>query len=114
MSTKAMLKTPLPNGPASAAVLAGGIGAAVLGVVTTLAEVSTSFSNSLSWTKSVGPLSGKVAVTVLLYVLSWIGLNSKWRKRNVNFNRVAAIAFVLLAVGVLGTFPPVFYLLAGK
>jgi hypothetical protein len=33
-----------PNGPVAAALLAGGIGAATLGVVTTLAEASEAFA----------------------------------------------------------------------
>ncbi len=104
----------LPNGPVAGALLAGGIGAAVLGLVTTISAVSASFSNALNWSSPVGPLSGKVGVTVVLYLLSWLGLGFTWRGKNVDFNRIATIAFVLLAIGLLGTFPPVFDLIAGK
>jgi hypothetical protein len=114
MSTRTTTENRLPNGPAAAALLAGGIGAAVLGVVTTLSEVSTSISNSLNWTRPVGPLSGKVGVTVILYVISWLALGFAWKGKNVNFSQIATIAFILLAIGLLGTFPPVFDLIAGK
>lgn len=95
----------LPNGPVAAAILAGGIGAAVLGVVTTLSEVSTGIANALNWINPVGPLSGKVGVTVILYLLSWLGLYFTWRGKNVDFNRIATVAFALLAIGLHGTFP---------
>ncbi len=115
MATKSMsIENDLPNGPVAAALLAGGIGSAVLGVITTASEVSTGFANVLNWMKPVGPLSGKVGVTVLIYLLSWLGLFFTWRGKNVDFNRIATIAFILLAIGLLGTFPPVFELIAGK
>jgi hypothetical protein len=103
----------LPNGPVAAAVLSGSIGAAVLGVVTTMAEVSSRMSTAFNWISPVGPLSGKVGVTVLLYLLSWLVLYGAWRTKNVNVTRVALVSFVLLGVGLLGTFPPFFELIAG-
>ncbi len=98
----------LPNGPVAAALLAGGIGAAILGLMTTLAEASTSFSNSLNWYSPVGPLSGKTGIGVIAYFLSWIILHFLWRGKNVNFQRMATVAFILLAIGLLLTFPPIF------
>jgi hypothetical protein len=114
MATQAFDETSLPNGPAAAALLAGGIGAAVLGIVTTLSAASEGVANALRWVSPVGPLSGKVGVTVILYLVSWAILHSAWRNKNVNFNQIATFAFLLLAVGLLGTFPPVFELFAAE
>lgn len=102
----------LPNGPVAASLLAGGIGSAVLGLVTTLSEASAAFGTALNWIKPVGPLSGKVIVTVVAFFVSWLLLHFSMRGRNVNFSRIATIAFILLAVGLLLTFPPVFDLFA--
>ena len=101
-----------PNGPVAAVMLGGGIGAAVLGIVTTLAAASASFSTSLNWYNPVGPLTGKSLLGVGAFLASWAGLHFMYRAKNVNFSCVALIAFVLLAIGLLGTFPPFFDLFA--
>jgi hypothetical protein len=33
-----------------------------------------------------------------------------WKNREVNFGSVSAAALILLAIGLLGTFPPVWHL----
>lgn len=114
MASRASEKTLLPNGPAAAALLAGGIGSAVLGIVTILAEASEGVANALRWSTAVGPLSGKVGVTVILYLIAWAILHFAWKGKEVNFGQIATIAFVLLAIGLLGTFPPVFGLFAAE
>jgi hypothetical protein len=48
-----------PEGPISAAIIAAGIGALGLGVLTTLAEASETFSGWLTLNAGVGALSGK-------------------------------------------------------
>lgn len=101
------------NGPPAAALLAGGIGAATLGIVTTLSEASTSIANALNWYNPVGPLTGKVLITVAVYFLSWILLGIAWKDKDVNFGGIATLSFILLAIGLLGTFPPVFEIFAG-
>lgn len=101
-----------PNGPVAAALLAGGIGAAVLGLVTVLNEASPGISAALNWYNPVGPLSGKTGVEIIAFFLSWLLLHFSMRGKNVNFSRAATIAFVLLAIGLLLTFPPIFDLFA--
>ncbi len=108
------MNTDLCNGPVAACLLAGGFGAAVLGLMTTMAEALPSFSASLNWYSPVGPLSGKSGIGVIAFFLSWLVLHLVWRGKNVNFQRAATIAFVLLAIGLLLTFPPIFDLFAPK
>lgn len=103
-----------PNGPVAAALLAGGIGAAVLGLVTTLSEASSGIGAALNWYNPVGPLSGKTSLAVIVFFLSWLLLHFSMRGKEVNFSRISTIAFILLAIGLLLTFPPVFDLFAGK
>lgn len=101
-----------PNGPVAAALIAGGFGAAVTGLMTALAEASTPLRNALNWYNPVGPLSGKTAVGVIAFFLAWLVLHMSMRGKNVNFSRAATIAFILLAIGLILTFPPVFDLFA--
>src|SRR5918994_1680621 len=99
-----------PEGPISAAIIAGGVGALALGVVTTLAEASTSVKDWLEWSKRVGPLSGKTIVAVIVWLAAWGALHLVYRNRPLEPRRALTIALVLIALGVLGTFPEFFQL----
>jgi hypothetical protein len=97
-----------PEGPIAAAVIAGGIGAAALGPLTTLAEASSSINQWLQWSDRVGPLSGKTIMAVLVWLASWAVLHIVLRRRPYETRRALVIALVLIALGVLGTFPSYF------
>ena len=99
-----------PEGPIAAAVIAGGIGAAALGVVTTLAEVSEGIRSWLQWSDAVGPLSGKVLVAVGVWLVAWAILHVALRRRRYETRRALVVSLVLIAVGVVGTFPTFFQL----
>ena len=103
-----------PNGPVAAALLAGGIGAAALGIATILAAASEGFAQSLAWIPAVGPLTGKSLVSVIVFFIAWLLLHLLFRGKEVNFNQIVTISLVLLAIGLLGTFPPFFELFAGE
>jgi uncharacterized membrane protein len=102
-----------PNGPVAAALLAGGIGSAVLGLLTFGAEASEVIKNLLNWYSPVGPLMGKSSVSILAFVLSWVILNYIWHGKETNFNRIAIAAMVLVVIGLIFTFPPVWSILLG-
>jgi hypothetical protein len=106
-----------PNGPAAAAFLAAGVGAFVLGLDTTLAAAFPPAEGSTAWWDfaanyglgtGVGPLSGKVIVAVLAYVISFAGFALAWRGREVPLTPVLWATGILLLLGLAGTFPPVF------
>lgn len=97
-----------PEGPIAAAVLAGGIGCFALGVVTTLAEASTSVHDWLDFNSDVGPLSGKTIVAVVVWLASWAVLHLVYRNKPFETRRALVIALVLIALGVVGTFPTFF------
>ena len=103
----------LPNGPAAAALLAGGIGSVVMGFVTLLVEYNTKgpFATAMTWTKPVGPLSGKSSLAIIAFFVSWAILHYVWKDKETNFNQIATIALVLLIIGLILTFPPVWPLL---
>jgi hypothetical protein len=107
--TKATQSGPLPaNGPAAAALVAAGIGCAGVGIATALVEASKFFENALNFYKPVGPLSGKTLVGVVAFFVSWIILGFRFQDKEVRIARWATVAFILIALGFLLTFPPVF------
>lgn len=110
-----------PNGPPAAAFLAAGIGAFVLGLTVTLAEAfPTALGETAFWDFStrfgigsgVGPLSGKVIIGTLAYVVSFAGFGLAWRGREVNLRSVLLVSGILLALGFALTFPPIFEVFA--
>jgi hypothetical protein len=104
-----------PNGPVSAALLAGGIGSAAFGLITLVYELNDTsvFAKSLNWYNPTGGLSGKSTLGVVAFFLTWAILHYLWKDKETNFPRISSIAIALLVVGLLCTFPPVWHLLAG-
>jgi hypothetical protein len=97
-----------PEGPISAAIIAAGIGAAALGLFTTLAEASATVKDWLQWNDRVGPLSGKTLLAVAVWLAAWAVLHVTLRTRPFETRRALIITVVLLALGVIGTFPTFF------
>lgn len=97
-----------PDGFPSATLIAAGIGAFVLGLMTTWAEASATIKTKLNFNHDVGPLSGKTFWAVLAFIVSWAVLSAVMWKRDKLLN-YAVIAFaVLTLLGLLGTFPTFF------
>ncbi len=101
-------KATLTNGAAAAAVLASGLGSFALGLVTTLAEAVPALKNALVFSNPAGPLSGKTTVAVVVWLVAWAALHSAWKDKTVNFNKTFIATLALIALGLLGTFPPFF------
>ena len=99
-----------PFGPVGAALLAAGIGSLTLGLMTTLAEASGSFSDALAWSKRVGALSGKTIVAVAVWLIAWAILHLLYRGKDPSHKVVYTITALLVAVGLLLTFPVFFQL----
>jgi fluoride ion exporter CrcB/FEX len=97
-----------PDGPLAAVLLAAGIGAFVLGLLTTWAEASDGLREDLQLNDRVGPLSGKTVWATAAFVVAWVVLGYLLRREDGRL-RSATIAFVVLtALGFLGTFPTFF------
>ena len=103
------------NGPVSAALLAGGIGSAAMGLITLAYEINdkSAFAKSMAWNKGVGGLSGKSTLSIIIFFVAWAVLHYLWKDKETDFARISSIAIALLVVGLLGTFPPVWNLLKG-
>jgi hypothetical protein len=106
--------TERPNGPVVAGLIAAGIGALVLGVLTTVAEASESFGESLQYNDRVGPLSGKVIWATVAFVVSWVALGVRLRASDLAWRPALIVAGVLVALGILGTFPTFFQAFASE
>jgi hypothetical protein len=102
------------TGAAAAAMAAAGLGCAAMGVLTAWAEASDKVKIFLNWYDPVGPLSGKSGGAVLTYIVSWIALGLALRHRDVHLGRWLVVTLLLVAVGLLLTFPPVFDLFGAK
>jgi hypothetical protein len=102
-----------PNGPIAAALLAGGIGSAVLGLVTLSVEASSAVKASMNWYNPVGPLTGKSSLGIIAFFLAWIILSYVWKGKETNFTRIATISMVLVIIGLILTFPPAWGILLG-
>lgn len=102
------------NGSAAAALVAGGLGSFAVGLMTVLAEASDGLSSMLALYKPAGPLSGKTTVAVGIWLIAWAVLGRLWGDKDVDFDRAATWAFVLLGAGLVATFPPFFELFAAE
>jgi hypothetical protein len=100
----------LTNGRAGAATLAAGIGSCALGLFTILAAASEAIKEFLNFYKPAGALSGKTTLAVLIWLVAWVVLHSRWKDKEVNFQGIFTWTLILIALALLGTFPPFFEL----
>ncbi|MDQ7828477.1 MAG: hypothetical protein QN122_04075 [Armatimonadota bacterium] len=97
-----------PNGAAAAAILSAAIGVFLLGLLTTLAELLPGLKGGLTLWALAGPLSGKTAVSVGIWLVAWVALHRALRASDVNLARYTRWAWVLIVLGLVLTFPPMF------
>ncbi len=103
-----------PNGPVAAAFIAAGIGSFTMGLFVVLNDAFTGINSFLKFDanyglgKGVGPLSGKIVLAIVAFLVSWVVLHFVLRGKEVRFARALTVALVLVAAGFLLTFPPVF------
>jgi hypothetical protein len=115
-----------PNGPVAAAFLAAGVGSLVIGIGVVLNEASTTIKNaigvdfnaflqfdrSFGFGAGVGPLSGKVGLAIIAFVVSWVVFHLWLRGKEVNFRTYFVASLILVGIGFALTFPPIFLLFA--
>ncbi len=97
----------LPNGSGAAALLAAGIGVLALASLAVAADHVAAIKISMNFYKPTGPLSGVTTSAIALWLAVWAALEARWRRRTVALGVIATVALVLLAMGLLLTFPPV-------
>lgn len=104
----------IPNGPGAAAILAAGIGCAMLGILALAGDASETIAKLLNFYNPTGALSGVTTVSIIVWLLSWYILNRQWLTKTVDTAKVNVGAFIGLAIGLLLTFPPFMDLIQGK
>ena len=97
------------NGGAMAAFLGGGIGAFAMGAVVLLNEAGLFAAPTLY--APAGGVSGRTTLATIVWLMAWAVLHNRWKGRDIAPSRVGAVTLILIALGVLGTFPPVWGLL---
>lgn len=97
-----------PSGPAAAVVLAAGLASFALGLLSVLTAASSSVSAALTLSDRVGDVSGLTTAAAVVFFAAWGVLALTWRHADPPLARVAAATGVLIALGLLGTFPPFF------
>jgi hypothetical protein len=102
-----------PPGPAAAVVLAAGLASFTLGLLSVLTAASDWVSDALTLSDRVGNLSGLTTAASIVFFTAWAALAIVWRHVDPPLLRVAAAAAVLIALGLLSTFPPFFNLTGG-
>ena len=115
-----------PNGPVVAAFLAAGVASLAIGIGVVLNEASATiksaigidfnaflqFDKNFGLGSGVGPLSGKVGLAVIAFVVSWVLFHLWLRGKEVNFKTGFIAALVLIGLGFALTFPPIFKVFA--
>lgn len=96
-----------PNGIGAAAILAAGIGCFMLAFFAILGDRSARCQHAFIFSKPTGPLSGVTTSAVAVWLLAWGILHSRWHGRNVALGWTNAIAFAMLLLSLLLTFPPI-------
>jgi hypothetical protein len=114
MSDTRTIYESLPNGPGAAAILAAGIGSAALGILALSNDAFPAVNRLLTFYTPTGGLSGVSTTAVVVWLVAWFVLARRWGTKTVALARINLVAFALLAVGVLLTFPPVMDLIQGK
>ena len=106
--------TPIPtdktNGPGMAAIVAASVGVFVLGLDTFLGEWSPALLKWFNWWNPAGPLVGKTSVAVIVWVVVWAALHAAWGRKEISFGTWWKLSLVLILIGNLLMFPPVFHL----
>jgi multisubunit Na+/H+ antiporter MnhG subunit len=98
------------NGAALAAFLGAGIGALALGLLVILNEAGVFRAPALYG--PAGGVSGRTTFAAVIWLLAWFVLHKRWKLREIESRGVHTVTFILIALGLLLTFPPVWKLVA--
>lgn len=99
----------IPNGGALAAVVAAGMGAFAMGLLVIANEAGLFTAPSIYGPS--GGLSGRSTLAVIAWLIAWGIMHARWRNQNVAVARAFAWTLVLVALGAVMVFPPVWGLL---
>lgn len=75
---------------------------------------STGIHDWLEWGEGVGPLSGKTILAAVAYLGSFLILGLWWRGRGFALRTILIVAGILVLLGLVFTFPPIFQLFTNE
>jgi hypothetical protein len=101
------------DGGVAATIIAAGVGCAAFGIAVVLAESVSTIKQLLTLSSAVGPLSGKAVAALVVYPVVWLVLHAALRKSQTKITTIGGWTIVFVAIGLLGTFPPFYGLIAG-
>jgi hypothetical protein len=96
-------------GAAMAAVLAAGIGAFAMGLFVILNEAGIFSAPSVYG--PAGGVSGRTTFAAVAWLIAWGVLHTRWKGQQIEPGRVLTLTLVLVGLGVLLCFPPLWGLL---
>jgi hypothetical protein len=99
----------LANGGAMAAFLGAGVGAFAMGLVVLLNEARIFAAPAVYG--PAGGVSGRTTLAMVAWLVAWGVLHYRWRDREIASRRIYTVTVILIALGIVGTFPPVWQLL---
>lgn len=104
----------IPNGDAAAAILAAGAGCFSLSVCACLGDALPAMAHFFNFYNPTGPLSGVTTTALITWLFLWIVLAKAWGGKTLPMGFISIVAFLLLAMGFLLSFPPFADFLEGK
>ena len=96
------------NGAALAAFLAAGIGAFAIGFFVIANEAGLFAAPALYG--PAGGVTGRTTFAAAVWLIGWALLHRRWKEHQLESRRVYAATLVLIAVGIVLSFPPVWRL----
>lgn len=108
MTAGARMPGGFTNGAALASMLGAGVGALAMGIIVILNETGLYAAPALY--APAGGVSGRTTFAAVAWLVAWAVLHVRWRGRHVESRRVQAVTLVLIGVGVLLLFPPIWTL----
>lgn len=105
MTTMDGERVEVANGAALAAFLGAGIGAFAMGLLVILNEIG--LVPAVTLYEPAGGLSGRTTFAVVIWLIAWAVLHRRWKDRHVDPRRVQTVTWILIVLGVVLTFPPV-------
>jgi hypothetical protein len=94
-----------PNGSPMASFLSAGIGAFAMGLVVLLNEGGLFAAPSVY--APAGGVSGRTTVAVIVWLVAWGVLHHRWKARHIAPGGIYLTTVILIVLGILATFPPV-------
>lgn len=110
MATVEDKREEVANGAALASFLAAGIGAFAVGFFVIVNEAGLFAAPALYG--PAGGVSGRTTFAAVIWLIGWAVLHRRWKDRQLESSRVYTATLVLIALGIVLSFPPVWRIFA--